>query len=194
MKSRKKELRETMIRDRDQLPETEREEFSRVITNCVLAQEEVKRAKGVFCFVGFGSEPDTQPLIRQLLADGKTVYVPKTEKGNPVMELAQIDSLDALEVDYYGILAPGKTDARRGAHTDVDVVIVPGVVFDKQGNRIGYGAGYYDRFLANDSSLFKLAIGYSMQVIDAVPVDEHDIPVDAFVSEMGIRRFTENKR
>lgn len=191
MKVLKKELRENMIRKRDTLSDETRKEFSRVITNCVLGQEEVKQAEGIFCFVGFGSEPDTQPLIEQLLADGKRVYIPHTHKGDPVMRLARIRSLDELEVGHFGILSVKEDHKDWGTRTDVDVVIVPGVLFDKKGYRIGYGAGFYDRFLEGEGGPYKLAIGYSMQVVESVPANEYDVPVDAFVSEMGIRRFPE---
>lgn len=191
MKSLKKDLRIRMIQKRDALPEETRREYSRVITHCVLAQKEVQEARGVFCFVGFGSEPDTTELIHQFLQDGKKVYVPKTEKGNPVMEMAEILSLAELEPGHYGILSPKADHARWGTRDDVQVVIVPGVLFDNRGYRIGYGAGFYDRFLAGEEAPFKLAIGYSFQVVESVPTHSLDVPVDAFVSEMGIRRFTE---
>lgn len=190
MKSLKQELREKTLEQRDALSEQTRREYAAVIMNCVLSQPEIKEAKGVFCFVGFGSEPDTTHLILRLLEDGKRVFIPRTEKGNPEMKLAEIDSLDELEVDYYGILSPKADHPRWGTIRDVDAVIVPGVAFDTKGYRVGYGAGFYDRFLADDPSVFKLAIGYALQLTDSVPKDDHDIPVDALVTEMGIRRFT----
>lgn len=189
MKALKKELRDSMIRKRDALPEETRKEYTEIITNCILSQEQVKNAKGIFCFVGFGSEPDTRKLIQTLLTDGKRVFVPKTEKGNPVMKMAEIRSLDELEIGHYGILSPKEDHANWGERSDADVVLVPGVLFDKRGYRIGYGAGFYDRFLAGSPAPYKLAVGYSMQVVDSVPVNEFDIPVDAFISEMGIRDF-----
>ncbi len=183
----KKERRKSIIAKRDALPEDLRKQYSQTIANCILSQEEVKNAQVIFAFVSFGSEVQTHELLAKLIDMGKTVYIPVTEKGVKTMRLAELRSMDDLEIGHYGILSPKADRLVWGDESKVETVLVPGVAFDNRGYRIGYGAGFYDRFFAGlTHKVAKIGIAYSLQVIDEVPADEYDVPVDKFISELGL--------
>lgn len=183
----KKEIRKSILEKRDALPEKSRKSYSDTITKCVLAQDEVKNANVIFAFVSFGSEVETHELLEELLRLGKTVYIPVTKKGVPTMRLAQLTSMDDLEIGHYGILSPKADHLHWGEEALVETVLVPGVAFDKYGYRIGYGAGFYDRFFAGITHhVNKIGLGFSLQSVEEVPTDQYDIPVDRFISEVGI--------
>lgn len=183
----KKELRKKILRERDALPVETHREYSKTIENCVLAQDEVKNAQVIFAFVSFGSEVGTHDLLKKLIELGKTVYIPVTKKGVKKMRLAVLTSMDDLVEGQYGILSPKEDKLVWGDPDKVDTVLVPGVAFDKYGYRVGYGAGFYDRFFADlTHDVAKIGIAFSLQTVDEVPTDEYDIPVQKFISEIGL--------
>ncbi len=137
-------------------------------------------AKTVFCYVSAENEVSTHSLIKQMLALNKEVLVPLcTDKcGNMVS--VKINSLDDLSEGMYGIYEPiSHTPFDK---TKIDVAIVPGVAFDKDGYRIGYGKGYYDRFLADISPL-KIGLTHSELFFDSLPHDENDVQVNIVIKK-----------
>ncbi|MEG2738452.1 5-formyltetrahydrofolate cyclo-ligase [Clostridium sp.] len=181
MKNIKNELRKEMIKRRNEINNVEKIKMDNKIIETFINTIEYKKCKQIFIYIGFGSEINTKKLIEHALEDGKEVYVPKVIKKD--MVFIRIDNLENLVTSNYGILEPigDKSDF------DVDklgIVIMPGVVFDKQGNRIGYGGGYYDKFFNNNSiNARKIALVYDFQIINAIPSEEHDIKVDSIMTE-----------
>lgn len=177
----KKETRKNIIKQRDELDITVKEVMDNNIIEKLMMNETYKTARGIFIYIGFGSEINTKIIIKEALNSGKEVYVPKVIKKD--MILIKIDSLENLVTSSYGILEPV------GDKSDFDVnklglIVMPGVAFDKAGNRLGYGGGYYDKFLEhNQIECKKIALAYDFQVLENLEVEEHDIKVDLIITE-----------
>ncbi len=140
----------------------------------------------VLSYVSFKSETDTHTLIEELLGMGIRVAVPKVNKDE--IEFYYIESLDDLTPGYMGIPEPAEymsawepQDESEGCHADM--ILVPGSVFDLMNNRIGYGGGYYDRFLSRYPGLYSIGLAYSCQITDKIPADAWDKPLDMVVTE-----------
>ena len=137
-----------------------------------------EKANVIFCYVSAENEIDTRNLIKQMLLSGKEVLVPLCTDKCGSMVSVKIDSLDDLKEGMYGIYEPiFHTPFDK---TKIDVAIVPGVAFDKNGYRIGYGKGYYDRFLA-DISPFKIGLSHCELFFDSIPHDDNDIKIDVVI-------------
>ncbi len=140
----------------------------------------------VLFFVGVRSEVETLPAIRDQLGGSRTIVVPWCDGDH--LELFRLDSLDDLETGAFGILEP-KMELRhdlerRVGHESLDLLLVPGVAFDRAGGRLGYGAGYYDRLLARIPTAIPLiAPAFACQLVDKVPQESHDRPVHIIVTE-----------
>lgn len=181
-------IRRSILAKRDALDSKERAGMSATIRRTLLEDPAVQNAETIFVFVSFGSEVDTHPLIHALLEQNKTVAVPYTERGNPFMAAVRLDTFDALVEGHFGILTPHPdTIVHIDPHT-IDTVIVPAVAFDDTGHRIGYGAGFYDRYLAQmRDDVVRIGVCFSAQCIPRVPVQPTDIAVDRLITECGER-------
>ncbi len=160
-------------------------EKSKVIAQKLDKLDCVKRAKTIMCYVSFGSEVYTHDIINTWISQGKQVCVPRVVKNKgKSMEAVKISSLHELEPGTYGVLEPTSGQKNVVSPDSIDVVIVPGCAFDLHKNRMGYGAGYYDRFLnlISDSCL-KVGVAFDFQIMDEIPWDEHDIPMDIIITE-----------
>lgn len=185
----KKEIRKYIIQRRDEMEATARDKCNaRIIAN-LMSSDYYKCANTIFTFVSFGSEVDTHGLIAKALKDGKTIAVPKIKTKEQGIEVFQISDLGDLKPGYYGILEP--VDGCPTVKSDeFDLILMPGVAFDRQGGRVGYGAGYYDRYLAAaKKAVTKIALGYSLQLVEHVPTDYFDILIDGIITENEIISF-----
>ena len=139
---------------------------------------EYKKAKTVSFFVSFGSEVDTHDMIKEALKE-KEVCVPVVQ--GDYIALSKINGLGDLDKEgKYGILEPSsiiEIDKEL-----VDLIIVPGVAFDKKGYRIGYGRGYYDKLLKEFNGK-TIGLAFSLQIVNKIPKEEHDIRVDKVITE-----------
>ena len=124
-------------------------------------------------------EVPTQSLIDELVAQGKTVLLPRVVNDTD-MELRQYTGTQDLQVGAFGILEP--TGELFTDYEKIDVAVIPGMAFDKEGHRLGRGKGYYDRFLRLLSNTYKIGICFSWQLVDEVPTDEHDILMDEIMT------------
>ncbi|WP_040215154.1 5-formyltetrahydrofolate cyclo-ligase [Clostridium polynesiense] len=185
----KKDVRKKIIAQRDILSEEEIRERSEIIKNKLFDIDEYKNAKNIFLFTSFGSEVDTHEIIRQALRQGKRVAVPRVNKETKLMEAKIIDNLEDMAEGYYGILEPSEA-AEEMSPESIDLIIMPGVAFDLKGGRIGYGAGFYDKFLKEVSeSTPKIAIAYELQLIEEVPMESYDVRIDGVITEKRITIF-----
>ena len=159
----------------------------KVIANLRMTGE-YRSAGMVFCYVSVGSEVDTRPLIRQLLdQEGKRVAVPWCNPATGTMSAVEISGLEELKPGVFGIPEPDSTVQAPLDPSGLDLIVVPGIAFDGRGYRIGYGGGYYDRFLSeHGKGKHTLGLAFEAQLIDAVPVEEHDVPVDGIATESRI--------
>ena len=129
------------------------------------------------------SEQEIDEIITRLLADGKKIVAPVTDKTATCITPYYIADISQLQKGAYGIFEPPQAD--KAKISDINAVIVPGIAFDKKGNRMGFGAGYYDRSLS-DFGGTKIGICYDFQLLDKIYADSHDIPMDYIISEENI--------
>lgn len=179
----KKEIRKLILGRRDAVDPKLREQWDNSVFDRLVHSEYYKKARVIFAFVSFRSEVDTHRIINRALADNKIICVPRIKSKDTGIELYRINSMNDLEKGYFGILEPSEhcqaVDCR-----DIELILMPGAAFDRNGSRLGYGRGYYDRFLEGmDNRVQKLALAYHFQVLDRVPTDELDIPVDAIITD-----------
>ena len=170
----KKELRRT-IRERKRAM-TEEEIIARSEALGVLfAQSEAyKAAKTIYGYLPYNQEVRTVPMLEQALKDGKRVAVPKVYDDE--MKFLYLDDLTKVEKGYAGIPEPIADEPV--ADDETALVLMPGLAFDPQGHRIGYGGGFYDKFLAAEPNHPTLALCYEFQMLPELHTEEHDIPVD----------------
>ena len=178
---KKKCLRNIYKKIRDEIPESARKEKSRAIVSRLKSLDEYKKAKRIFLFVSMGSEVETIHWLDDLLKE-KEVLIPATKKGDPKMKMARLLSKDELVENYWGILELPEDLATAREEATCDLIITPGLAFDKNGYRMGYGGGFYDRFFSSHEG-FRLGVGFQEQLVEEVPLDDYDLPVHAFLSE-----------
>lgn len=179
----KKALR-TFIRKKERtLDPAYRAESAEAICRHVLAREEFAAAKVVFAFVGTEKEIDTTLLLRETLARGKTLVLPRCAAEH-ALDLCVVRSLDDLTAGMYGILEPKESCALVGAE-DIDFAVVPCLSFDRAGRRLGQGGGYYDRLLPRLACPTCL-ICREQLMSERVPTEEHDRRCALYVTEHGV--------
>lgn len=134
----------------------------------------------VMAYLSAFNEVCADGIIKELLSKGISVCVPVTDKKSISISPCLISNISDVRIGAYGIREPA---VFRGADADaIDAVIVPGIVFDKSGNRVGFGMGYYDRFLKNFNGR-KIGICYDFQLADDIDADENDIPMNIIITE-----------
>jgi len=176
-------LKQEIIVKRKALSKQEINKKSSNIKENLYSLKEFKAAKNVMLYVSFNNEVDTQEVIKELL-NKKNVIIPYVVKNNPILQLSELKGFNELEPKTFGILEPKENFTREFSSKKLDVVVVPGLVFDKNGHRIGYGYGYYDRFLKNlDKNIIKIGLGFELQIVDKIPEERHDVPVDFVITE-----------
>ena len=184
---KREQLRTKALICRDTLTEIERFSRSEKICNRLLGLQQIKNARTLFIYMHFRSEVKTLELINKCLHAGKTVTIPHTlSKDKRLLAVRITDPEIDIAPGYCGI--PEPTDAlRKKAVVDpdmIDAAIIPGSVFDPTGGRLGYGGGYYDRFLADEARrAVRIGIAYTVQLVEKVPVEEHDQLMDLVVTE-----------
>lgn len=175
-------LRKEILEKRNRLELENKYEYDKVIFQKLINSDIYKKSKKIFTYVSFGSEVDTKKFINYAISDNKDIYVPKTDKVNKEMLAIKINSLNNMDVDKWGILEPKDVDKSK-VGDNFDLIIMPGVAFDINGNRIGYGGGYYDKYIsAIKCKSVKLALAYDFQVINKIESEEHDINVDCIIT------------
>ena len=180
----KKVMRKEMLENRSKLTKKEIREKSNKIKEKLMRLEKFKEAQVIFSFISFGDEVDTHEIIKESLKLGKRVGVPVTiPEGRKLLVSELYDFDKELELGYYDILAPKEEYIREINPKEIDVVLVPGVVFTPAGYRIGYGGGYYDRFFSKNKDVYKIGLCFDMQIADEIPIDLYDIPVDIIITE-----------
>ena len=170
---------------RDNMSEQDWEKKSSTICENLIRMPVYQEAEAVLIFMSISHEPDTGRIIRHALETGKTVAVPKCEGSD--LAFYRIDSPDDVRPGRFSVPEPVNTDDMYSVRiTDKSLVILPGLAFDKKGFRLGYGAGFYDRYLKDDFYRNKLMIAFSFQEVDEVPNHAGDVRVDWIVTENGI--------
>ncbi|MCL2369023.1 MAG: 5-formyltetrahydrofolate cyclo-ligase, partial [Oscillospiraceae bacterium] len=158
-------------------------EMDQEIARRVVALREFQAAATIFCFLGVGAEIDTRPILDAALQMGKTLCLPRCGRDG-LMEPVPVADLDALTETFYGIPQPS-IDLPPLPPGAIDLAVVPGIAFDRQGYRLGQGGGYYDRFLPKLKGV-ALGICRAALILPTVPREDHDQPVSILVTEKEI--------
>ena len=170
----KKEIRTAMLKKRASYPQEELQKQSSEIAENLFARMEYQACKTLFCYVSFRKEADTHRIIEKALSDGKKVAVPKVEGKE--MHFYRIESLQELSISSCGILEPDRV-CEPVLPKDGDLMAVPGAAFDRKGFRIGYGGGYYDRYLKDFPNVYTIGLAYDFQMMEELPTDTYDLAV-----------------
>ncbi|MDU7241508.1 5-formyltetrahydrofolate cyclo-ligase [Clostridium sp.] len=191
-KEEKKILRNKILEIRDSLNNNEKELMDNKIFNELINTDLYKRAINIFIYISFSNEINTRNIIEKAFEDKKNVFIPKVYKDDKLMKAVKLNSIDELKKNSMGILEP-IDDSNYIEKENIDLIVVPGVVFDKECNRVGYGGGYYDRYLKDiKSKENKIALAYDLQIVDKIESEVHDIKVDYIITNTRALRNTNN--
>ena len=190
----KQNLKQQTYSIRKNLGKDEVMEKSSLVKKHLYALPEFQKAKNILFYASFNNEVDTGSMIKEsLMQQGKKIIMPFVAKNNPILQLSELKDFNELEPKTFGILEPKELYIREFSHEKLDVAIIPGMVFDHFGHRIGYGYGYYDRFLKQlKKTATKIGLAYDFQVVDKIQEEQHDIPVDFIVTESKIIKCRKN--
>lgn len=179
----KQDIRKHILRVRDEITLENQLAWSREIENRFFEMEDCQYANVFYFYASFGKEVMTQEIIEAVLMQGKRVALPRV--NGDTMDFYEIHNFEELKPGYMGILEPVGN-----VPMDVppDVVIMPGVAFDENKNRIGYGKGYYDRFLSSIEETTKIAFAFECQIVDEIPAEAFDYRPDRIVTEYRLIR------
>lgn len=182
---------------RNELSSDQRRELSSLVCKHASEWLEKKDMASMLAYVSFRSELDTEALISQAWKDGRRVLLPRVIPASSEMSVHTVNAWDELEPGTYGIHEPiisGRASQGIEGNTLPSVVFVPGLAFDLEGGRLGYGRGYYDRLraswekdeYADVTPPIWIGLAYGMQLVQKVPMDEHDAFMDMLITENGV--------
>lgn len=181
IEDQKKALRKEMFSKRAKLSEQLKRKFDQSICQGIWELIVTNEYKNVHCYLPMGSEIDIYPLIKRMLEENIKVITPKTLPKRTLQNLI-LNALDQLEKGVFGTSHPANGIEFTGKY---DLIIVPGLAFDAVNFRLGYGGGYYDKFLAENASAHTLGICYPFQKKDKIPVETHDFKLDDVLIPLG---------
>ncbi|MEG6616814.1 5-formyltetrahydrofolate cyclo-ligase [Peptococcaceae bacterium 1198_IL3148] len=184
----KKKLRQSIIEQRDAIDLDTKAAWDKQIFNTLVSSDYYQHAHTIFTFVSFGSEVDTHRLIKFALDNNKTICVPKIASKKTGMQVLRINGFHDLDVGYFKILEP-VTGCQQINPEEIDLILMPGLAFNRAGDRLGYGGGFYDRFLTElKQPINKIALAYHFQVVDNIPATEDDIKIDGIITNQELIR------
>jgi 5-formyltetrahydrofolate cyclo-ligase len=181
----KEKTRRKIKEKRRKQTKEENKQKSKEIKERLFELDEYKDAKTVLFYVSNNDEVFTHDMIRESFYK-KNVIIPISNTENNILILSKLKSWDELTIGSYRILEPKKEKIRKTNINEIDLIIVPGVAFDAKGNRMGHGKGYYDRLLENKKQIPTVGLAFEFQVVNDIPTDEYDIPVDLIITEKRI--------
>jgi len=178
-------VRRALSEARRSLTPPERRERSRRIAGLCRGIAGFSSAEVVCSYVDFREEVETAEFIAELLLEGRRVVVPVHEHGTAQpLVFAEIHALSEMVRNHFGILQPPRTAARLVPTAAIPLFLVPGLAFDPAGRRLGYGLGCYDRAFADAApGALKVGLAFELQILESVPADPHDVPMDFVVTE-----------
>jgi 5-formyltetrahydrofolate cyclo-ligase len=179
----KAELRLQMLNQRNTLSAQEILDGSKALCQLLIQLPVYKKSRVILSYMPYGKEANVMPINQRILEDGKTLLIPRVKNATE-MDAVPIDALDSGLVEgAYGIREPDP-GLKAISPKDIELVLVPGLAFDKKGNRLGHGKGYYDRFLEQCSpQAFFIGIAHAFQVFDTIPSEVYDKKVHGLLTE-----------
>ena len=178
-------IRKQMKQLRADMTRTERFEKSMQIFEQLITVPEFKRADRIYTYVSMDNEIDTIMLIDYSLSLEKRVFVPRVSGKD--MEFYEISDISDLNPGYRGIYEPD-INGKEPDYSRTGFMCMPGLAFDRSYNRIGYGGGFYDRYLSVENKLYKAALAYEAQLLESIPAQDGDVRPDMIVTEESIYR------
>ena len=182
----KKELRRRLLDRLRRQPEEKRQAKSVAIGRRLRRLPLYRKAGAILCYVAIDGEVETRPIIRQALADGKRLAVPVTLPRSKRLIAAEIQNpeTDLSQRGPFGIPQPAQSIRRRVPARELDLILVPGVAFDRRGRRLGRGGGYFDRFLSTiPPEIPSVGLAFRFQRVKNIPWESHDRPVSRVITE-----------
>lgn len=181
----KNELRKEFLAERSKIPLNKIYKWSKKINDKFLSLPQLDNVKKIMSYASMRKEIRTFELMEELLDQGYLLYLPYVRKGIIDLGIAQINDLDLdLKEGVYGVQEPVAKLRDDEVPEDLDLIIVPGACYTRDGYRIGYGGGYYDSFLNKHADeALKVGFCYDCLLVDSIPVEDHDIPVDIIITE-----------
>lgn len=183
--SEKKELRKRMLDKRMAMTEEVYFHKGKELLDRVMSLEVLPKAETVHCYIAMTSrrEPETNAIIQELLRNGKKIVVPLIDINSRDLSHIYIDEATSWIINKWGVKEP--VSGLSAAPSEIDLVLIPMLAGDKNRNRLGYGKGYYDTFLAKTSAI-KAGLLFSDMLCDEIPTEPHDIPLDMIITEKGV--------
>jgi 5-formyltetrahydrofolate cyclo-ligase len=189
----KSKLRYDYLKVRDRIEPHVRFTHSNSILSRIKQLDSYEDARILMFYLSYGSEVVTDLMINEVLADGKEVAVPVIQSpGDGIMTAVKINRLEDCYEKVYGIRQPEFNENDVVSKEDVDLIFVPGIVFDLNGYRIGYGKGYYDRWLEGTDVLKRVGLAFEVQLIDKIPNGQYDLPVSKILTEKRMIEIVKN--
>jgi len=183
----KRSLRNSMLQRRRQLPEAEVMRRSYAVQRRLLCLDVYRQAQTVALYSPVHNEVLTLHLMRDALADRRSVVLPRVVGTD--LEFRRVVSLDDLAPGSFGILEP-RPETALVELSELELIILPGVAFDRRGHRLGYGKGFYDRaLLVAGRACRRVGVGYEFQLVDKLPTFDHDMQLDLLVTETEVLAF-----
>ncbi|MGE7919425.1 5-formyltetrahydrofolate cyclo-ligase [Viridibacillus sp. NPDC093762] len=189
----KKTLRRDMRTQLAQMSKAQYDAYSFQIHEKLLRESTIKKANIIGLTISAFPEVNTIPLIEKLWSQGKRVAVPKCEPKTRAMIFYEITSFDQLETVYMQLKEPIPALTKEVPNEEINCLIVPGVVFDQFGYRVGFGGGYYDRYLASYNGE-RITLAFGVQLIHKVPTDQYDLPVHKIITETSVINCLEYRK
>jgi 5-formyltetrahydrofolate cyclo-ligase len=179
----KREIRKKIMTLRNAMTPEEIEAKSGEIVRRLKGLREIRESSTLMVYLSFGSEVLTDDLIRWGWAEGKRIVVPFCHPESRVLTPCLLGGFVELETGHYGIREPKSERLRPVPLEEIDAVLIPAVAFDRQGRRVGYGGGYYDRFLPEIPRAARIGAAFACQIVAEILPDPHDVPADRIVTE-----------
>lgn len=178
----KREMRDRVKAALSDLTDEQYNHYSNTIIDKLLLEETIQNANTIAVTLSNRPEVNTYPLIEKLWESKKRVVVPKCNPKDRSMQFYELQHFNQLETVYMNLREPNPKKTIPVSSKIIDIIVVPGVVYDISGYRIGFGGGYYDRYLVNyNGNLISLA--FDLQIVHNVPREPHDIPIDLIITE-----------
>ena len=183
---KKKDLRAVAQMMRDSISEIEKKKLDSRIVQHILTWDLYMHAHCIFCYVSFRSEVDTFPILSHALKVGKKVAIPKVDRETRMMRAYLLKDIEKeLSPGSYGVLEPIPF-CPEADYSKIGLIIAPGLAFTRRGDRLGYGGGFYDRFLKNNNGIPICALTYDRMIYNYLPIKENDVLVDYLITESGL--------
>ncbi|WP_180960421.1 5-formyltetrahydrofolate cyclo-ligase [Neobacillus cucumis] len=181
----KKVVRTRVKESLQSLGKTLYEDYSHKIARTLFEEDEWKTAKTIGIYISRKPEVDTYQIIRRAWDEGKQVVVPKCNPIDKTLSFRTLTDFSQLESVYYGLWEPIVSVTNKISSEMIDLIIVPGLAYTRDGFRLGFGGGFYDRFLSNYSGK-TLSLAFHLQIIPHFPVEKHDIPVSKIITDQEV--------